>query len=410
MQSDISILRIGTHITRRGFLVSAILFTIFYMAYFVFSVYLVGHVVPFPEDRLFIQALFNLGIAVTMLATSFFVHKLNILHTIYISSIANSIVAVLLFFISDYIFRLSFIFAMAIFFGTGLLAFYAYFWNLTAPEERGRIGGALGFFSLFSYLVVTALTAINLGFSGTIFLGIILSLGTLSVILLKPEKLMLSTNKFNRKSYHEKKTVLLYTVPWVLFSLSNSTLAKNISFNISQQIQPSFYLSLTVLQIFAAIFGTLAGGIIADFFGRRLSLTFSLTLYGISSVLAGLANNSVLLYVVYVANGLSWGFLLTLYTFVVWGDLSNKENYAKMYSIGLMIFYAAQGIGLLSLNEILMIPLAVSSLASCLLIFLSNVPLILASELLPSDFRERIRLRLHMNALRKIGKQSQDQG
>jgi MFS family permease len=132
-------------------------------------------------------------------------------------------------------------------------------------------------------------------------------------------------------------------------------------------------------------------------------------LYGISSALAGISTNFALLYFVYFANGFSWGILLVMYTFVIWGDLSNKENCAKMYAIGFIVFYLTQGIGLLPLGQILQIPLVISSLGSCLLIFLSNIPIFLAPELLPSDFREKMRLKLHMSAVKKM-KQSQNQG
>ena len=163
------------------------------------------------------------------------------------------------------------------------------------------------------------------------------------------------------------------------------------------------------MQVIGTIFGTLSGGVTGDFFGRRVSLAFSLTLYGISSALAGIANNYTLLYFVYFANGLSWGVLLVMYSFVIWGDLANKKNCAKMYALGVIIFYATQGIGLFPLEQIFQIPLVVSSLASCLLIFLANAPIFLAPELLPSGFREKIRLKWHMSAVKKI-RRSQNQG
>ena len=187
-----------------------------------------------------------------------------------------------------------------------------------------------------------------------------------------------------------------------MFSLINVTLAKSISFHISQQVSSPSYLFLTVLQLVAAFFGALSGGVIADFFGRRASLVFSLTLYGVSSALAGIASSYAVLYFVYIANGLSWGILLAMYSFVVWGDLANKENSAKMYAIGFMIFYVSQVIGLLPFEQMLQTPLFVSALVSCLLIFLSNIPIFLAPELLPSDFREKIKLKLHITAVKKI--------
>jgi MFS family permease len=231
----------------------------------------------------------------------------------------------------------------------------------------------------------------------------------LVVIFLRPKKVILTAKREERGNYLEKRMILLYLIPWMFFTLINATLAKNISFHILQQVPYSLYLSLIVLQAIGTIFGALSGGVTADFFGRRVSLAFSLTSYGISSALAGIVNNPSLLYFVYFANGLSWGILLVMYTFVIWGDLSNKENCAKMYALGFTIFYLTQSIGLLPLELILQIPLVVSSLGSCLLIFLSNIPIFLAPELLSSDFRERIKLKLHMSAVKKI-KQSRSQG
>jgi hypothetical protein len=297
---------------------------------------------------------------------------------------------------------------VGIFFGIGQLAFSIFFWNLTVPEERGRIGGLIGFVSLPFYFI-SIVSAETLDFLGTVVLSIILSLATLVVILLRPEKAALTAKNEERGNYSEKRTVLLYSIPWVMFSLINVTLAKNISLNALQQVSSSFYLFLIFLQVIATIFGTLGGGIIADFFGRRLSLAFAVTSYGISSALGGLIQNDAIFCFAYFANGLSWGILLTLYSFVIWGDLANKENCAKMYSIGLVIYYSTMGVGLLPI-QVSQIPLVISALASCLLIFLSNVPIVLAPELLSSDFREKIKLRLHIRTVRKIGKQSQNQG
>jgi hypothetical protein len=403
MLEKLNPMKYGILLTKRGLLLTIIFSFVFYTSYFVFFLYVPQYFIPVGNNRLTIQASFNFVIAITLLLVSFFIHKINKLHAIYACSIATSIFAGLLLLVSMDIFRLVFIFVIAIFFSAGQLAFLIYFWNLTGSEERGRVAGLDGFFSLIIYTVIYATVAQNFDFNSAVTLGIALSLGPLTVALLKPEKKMLTTKKDKPGYYFEKRTIFLYLIPWILFSLINATLAKNISFQISQQVLPSLYVFFIILQGFGTVFGTLAGGVTADFFGRRASLAFSLTLYGISSALAGIANYN-LLYFVYIANGFSWGILLAMYTFVIWGDLSNKENCAKMYAIGFAIFYLTQGIGLLPLEQIFQIPLVVSSLGSCLLIFLSNIPIFLAPEILPSDFRERIRLKLHMNAVKKIRK------
>jgi len=400
-----SILKNGVLLTKRGFLVNAILFFYFYTLYFVFSLYVIRHAIPSADNRPIVQLSFNFVLVITILSISFFVQKINKLSAIYACSLVSSSIAVLLFFASNDILRLIFIFVVGICLGIGQLAFSTYFWNLTVPEERGRIGGLIGFVSL-PFCSIGIVLAETLDFPGTVMLSVILGLGVLLVILLRPEKAVLTAKKNEIGSYPEKRTILLYSIPWIMFSVINATLSMNISVNTMQQVSSSFYFFLNILQLIGTLFGVLGGGIIADFFGRRLTLAFGLTLYGISSALAGLVNNDATFSFMYTANGLSWGILLILYTFVVWGDLANKENCGKMYSIGLTTLYLTKGVALFAPTS--QVPLVISSLASCLLIFLSNVPLILAPELLPSDFREKMKLKLHLRTLRKIRKQSQN--
>jgi MFS family permease len=409
MLRRLNFLKFGILMTKRGLILNVILFFILYMLYFVFSVYIPLHFVPSGEFQLIVQALYNFVIVVGIIVTSFFIHKYNKLRVICVCAAAISILAPFLFFVSNDILRLTLIFGVALFSGVWQLAFLTYFWSLTVPEERGRMAGFIVFVSLLLNLVTYTVFEGILDYSMSIVLGIILSLGALMVTLLRPERASLTTKKDEREgNYSEKRTILLYLGPWVLFAFINATLAKNISFHISNQVPSSPYLFLTVLQIIAAIFGALGGGVIADFFGRRGSLAFSLTLYGISSALAGMGGDYALLCFVYVANGLSWGILFVMYSFVIWGDLANKKNFAKVYAVGLITLYLTQGIGFLPLQQILGIPLVVSSLLSCLLIFLSIIPIFLAPELLPAVFREKIRLKMHLRAVKKISRKSKN--
>jgi len=403
-----SVLNTNVLLTKRGFLATIIPYFTFLTWYYVFSIHVPRHLFGLStENHLMANAYFNFIIVVTLLLTSSFIHVFNELHIIYGCSILTSIVTILLFFTSSIALRLIIFFVAGIFFSIGQLAFFTYFWNLTVPEERGRVGGLIGFFSLPFFYFVHFLVAETLDFSGIVMLSVILSLGTLMIKLLRPEKKEMLTAKKDEKGYQsEKRTILLYSIPWALFSLINITLSRNMALHIFQQVSSSFYLSLTGFQAIAAVFGALGGGIIADFFGRRLSLAFSLTLYGISSALEGLVRNYELFCFVYVTNGLSWGILLALYNFVIWGDLANKESCAKRYSIGMIIYYLAIGVGNPLTHQISQIPLIISSLVSCLLIFLSNIPLILAPELLSSVFREKIKLKLYMKVVRKIGRKS----
>jgi len=403
----------GIRLTKRGFLITMILYFTFLTWNYVFSLSVLRHAVGLSaETYLMTHASFYFIIAITILLNSFFIQTSSKIRIMYKSCIATLTVTVFLLFTSSIIIRLIIIFLAGIFLGIGQLAFFTYFWSLTVSEERGRVAGLVGFFSLPIFHILSWMAETS-DLSGTVMLGVTLSLGILVVKLFRPERKTLLTTKMDEEEYYpERRTILLYAVPWVLYSFINATLARNMSFYVLQSVPSSYYDPfLAVSQLVGAAFGALGGGIIADFFGRRLSLVFSLTLYGIASALIGLVKNYDMFWFVYVANGLNWGILMTLYLLVVWGDLSNQASCAKIYSIGLTIFYLATGVGILFTPQFFQIPLIVSSLVSCLLIFLSNIPLILAPELLSSDFRERIRLKLYMNVVRKIGRKlSQNQG
>jgi MFS family permease len=392
---ELGMIKTGMLLSKRGFIVNTILFFAFFTSYFVLS-----YVVQEAFLSADIQASFNFVVAVSLLSASFFAQRLCTLGVMYKCSVITSAATGLLFLVSIDVVRFVLMTVTGVFFGIGQLAFLTYFWNSTVPEERGRIGGFIGFVSLPISFVVAPVLEGALDFLGTVILSIVFSLLPLAVILLKPVRLAKETKKNTDRKYFEKRTILLYSIPWILFSFINATLAKTVSLNVSSQVPSSFYFSLILLQVVASIIGALIGGIIADFFGRRLALTFSVTAYGVSVAFAGLIQNYAMYYLAYVLNGLSWGTLFTLYTFVIWGDLANSENSARMYSIGLSTFYVTASVGFLI--PVSQIPLVVSSLVSILLIFLANLPLVLAPELLPMDFRDKIRMKLHLRKIRKI--------
>ena len=321
---------------------------------------------------------------------------------IYAWSILSTIGTIFIILAPTVMLKLAIYLLLGIVFGIGVLAFFTFFWDLTVAEERGRVAGLIGFILLPVLPLVIALLR-NLGFVRTAVLCIVLSLGTLAIKLFNPEKTSVLTTKKDLNVYDpSRRTILLYLIPWMIFSLVNITLHRTILFRVSQYFSPFSMMFLMHLEVVGAGFGALIGGVISDFFGRRQSLAFGLTLYGISSAISGLSKSYEMFYLVFIGTGLTWGILLTLYSFVIWGDLATKERCAHRYSIGLAMFFSATGAGTLLSPQTFQISLMVASIASCLLIFLSNIPLILAPELLPSDFREEIRLKLYLSLVKKI--------
>lgn len=345
---------------------------------------------------------FNLLISLTLILSSSFIRRIDKTSVIFAWAITSSIGTAFMILAPTDTLRLAAYLFSGVVFGVGLLAFCTLFWDLTAPEERGRVAGAMGFVFLPICPLLMALAS-RLDLYGTAALCIILNLGTLATKLFNRSGKIMLREKRNLEEYNpEKKTIILYLIPWVVFSSINATLTSSFSSHVIQYFPPSSQMSLTALQVVGGGLGAIAGGVLADFSGRRLSLALGLTLYGVNSAISGLAESYEVFYLVFTGTGLTWGILLTVYLFVVWGDLSTTKTCAHRYSVGLATFYLATGIGALLSPELARIPSMPASIISCLLIFLSNIPLILAPEILSSDFREEIRLKLYVSLVKRI--------
>lgn len=403
-----SILLTNIKMSKSAFAIVCIPYYVCLTWYIIFSTFFPSFIVD-SETFSTCSAIFNFIIVFALLFGLFIIRKINKIYAIYTWSAFSLIGTILIFFASNGTLKLTMYYLLGGLFGISQLAFFTLFWDLTVLEERGRMSGLMGFISLSIFVFSTAIAG-SLDFLGLLMLVVFLNLVIFSIKILNPKKILILTAKKTQKVYDpDKRMIILYLVPWIVFSLINATLAVNISFGVSQLVSPDIFILFSFLQGVGAGFGALIGGIIADFFGRRVSLAFGLTLYGFSSALVGLGKYEMF-YLVYVANGLNWGILSSLYLLTIWGDLSTTESCANRYSLGLIIFYLSAGIGRILVPQIYQIPMTTASILVCSFIFLSNIPLILAPELLPTDFREKIRLKSYIYLLKKKLRRLPNQG
>lgn len=403
-----SIIKSGFQTNAREIILFAVQFAAFFTFYFIFSIHVLPKAFGLSGAHLpLVQAFFSLTIVITFLVLSILKFKPIRTRTLFGTYLATFMFNVLLLFVSGEIVISIIVFLVGVLVSVGQLSFLAHFWKKTLSEERGRIGGIIGLATLPIYVVLSNFVASDLDLSGTVILAAALSLVPLVTGLLRKKSELAVTKK--EAFYPENRTIILYSIPWFLFCLINSTLSKNISLNAIQLVSSSSFGFMIILQGVATFIGTLIGGILADFFGRRLTLALSVTLYGIGMALSGLIQNATFAYFSFFAEGLSWGILLTLYIFVIWGDLANKENYTRLYALGLIAFYFASAIEPFS-TLVSQIPSVQSAFLGCTIIFLTNVPIALAPELQSSDFLERIRIKMHIKAAKKIAKKYEDQG
>ena len=396
-------LKTEIHMSKSSFFVVAIFFFSFYEVYYILLADLLEQIVPFGLDVSVVQGVLYFFTAVVLLFGSFLIKKFNKLKIIYFCSIITSLLMGLL--LGNFFegFRLLILIGLVLFVSLGMLTTLGVFGNLTFPEERGRMGGLIGFVVFVLFFVVNY--SLSLDYFSSVLLGLFLNALPLVGLFFKSFRFRLVSTRKEPANYFERRVFALYFIPWIAFSLINVTLAGNTSAIILEQISDSLHFSLLSVQVVGVIFGVLFGGFVADLLGRRFSLVFSLTFFGFCTALVGLFSNDLVFLVVYGASGLSWGILFVLYIFVVWGDLSNQNNGIQIYSIGLITYFLSLGVGIFIDVSL---PIFQSALLSVMIIFLLNMPIIFAPELLPSYVFDKVKMKMHMGTVKKL--QKKDQG
>jgi hypothetical protein len=385
--------------SKSNLLIVAFAFSAFYCYSFILLLNIIPEAAPGFVGTSILQASFTLIIAIGLIFASFKINKMNSFKTI-ISSLIMAIIVTSFIPLTPWLaVRMTLIFFAGILYSVGQLSVLTYFWNNSQSQKRGWLGGQIALLTTFLYLVTRAIGVQSSLLTNSVIVAcapIILAL-LITVIYAKshPQNYI----AYQKNYYPEKRTVFLYFIPWILFCFINGTIAKNIDLP-STQILSSQYILLLVIQTGSSIIGALAGGIIADFFGRRLSLALSVTLYGLSMALSGIQNVPIL-FLAFTFEGFGWGILLTLYNFVIWGDLANEKNCTKMYAMGLAVYCTGLGIGQLP-TVLSQISPTNSALIGCSVIFLSNLPIALAPELLPSEGRKKRRLKGYIRKVKEI--------
>lgn len=385
-----------------GVLANIIMFMCFFPFYYLF----VFHILPqagVNDTITIMQASFLLTVTLTIFVASHLTPNLGKKH-ITISSLGMIATLPLLLLLKGYPYALFPIFLISVFFGISQLAFYKVFWNSTNSGKRSKIAGIIGF-SAVSLYFITIVSASEFNLFENTALGLFLIAGITIGSILSNEGIKKNENTKKVVYYPEKRTIILFAVPWLFFSFLNVTLTKNITIVTSALNSSSTYLLLYGAQVIGGVLGALIGGYFADRAGRRLTLVFSVALYGVSMAFRGFTDNNVTLLFSFIGEGLTWGIFLTLYCFIIWGDLSNTENVEKIYAIGLTTFYATACLGVFNLFA--NIPVVESTLISCIMIFLAIIPIVLAPELITSDAQEKNKLRKYMETVRKVADESE---
>ncbi len=289
-------------------------------------------------------------------------------------------------------------------FGFGFPSSAAFLADSTVVEERAKISGAVILTTfLLTFLSMMAIPALGFGITGILlFLAALRATSLLGLALDKCDRERAKTGSwFSILSYRDFAS---YVVPWILFNTAAGLL---MWWNMPQT---SEFISVKAVGIplafvCIAVFGFVAG-FVADRFGRRQPIIISFVMLGVSLALLSFILSPLTMLIYYVTYGVAWGFLFTLYLAVP-GDLSYSGSREKFYALGTMaplIVY----MGLNSAPDFLSIrfPASILSPVLSIIIFLSVIPVLRASETLPENITNERKLKKHIEKVGKLVEES----
>jgi MFS family permease len=284
--------------------------------------------------------------------------------------------------------------------GIGLPSCLSYFADSTSIENRGSIGGIIwsgvGFIVLFFvFLVYTFGT-----WEAIVALTIWRIFGGLSFLFLSRHCKNFGVQK--SPSYLElvrKKDLLLYLVPWIMFSIINFS-----EIPILERVfgTESFTFVQFAEYVFAGISAS-AGGIMADIAGRKRIVITGFVMLGIEYAIMSIsAGSQGALYLFMILDGLTWGLLFSVCLTVIWGDLGEGYEKEKYYALGGLPFLLSNFVSILVNPYVSVIsPTAAFSFASFFL-FLAVIPLMYAPETLPEKKLRERELRSYIEKAKKV--------
>jgi MFS family permease len=284
--------------------------------------------------------------------------------------------------------------------GLGFPSCLSYLADCTAVEERSRIAGLSVLLTLLiaigSFVVADTL---NFGV-GLIALLFVIRASSLSTFVLdtcerqKDEKTQTWVQVFTTKNF------LLYLIPWLLFSFTGSFIDPIISPVVTT-------MGLALHYVFWAIFAFLSG-VMADRLGRKQPIVLGLMMLGISFAILSVTITSGTVFIYNVLSGVAWGFLFTVYITVL-GDLGQFGSKEKFYAMGaIMPLILTLGFGALTNMFGVIISEQILALLTIIL-FLSILPVLRATETLPEKKMHSRKIKEHIDKVGKLVKDSKKQ-
>jgi len=293
-------------------------------------------------------------------------------------------------------------------YGLGFPLIHSLIIDNTPIEERCRLLGFIVFISIIVFLVSFIVSTLFL-FTLNQFFVLIIILQLSGLLSLNYMDLL---NFYKpTKSHHFFETVsskkfLLYFIPWLMFSFSNSAAILVVSATTHSEIILAF---TQIVKFLTSSIFLIISGILADKYGRKLPLLIGFVMLGLTFALYPFLQNPIIYIFATMISGIAWSSILVSYLFVILGDLSPEGSRDKYYSLGVItsMFFEFFAIFIIGYYEYY-IPTGIGSSILSVSLFLSVIPLLYAPETLPQEKMENRKINDYLNRVMKILESTND--
>jgi hypothetical protein len=288
--------------------------------------------------------------------------------------------------------------------GIGLPSCFACFGDATVVENRGIHGGiawatiGLGILAL-GLVVQEAVLFLAFG-----VLALWRMLGLIAFVLSSRNlrEIPRTQRSSSFLSILHRREVVLYLVPWIMFSLINFTEAP-----ILERVFGNLYTLVGFVEFAITGLFALVGGLLADRVGRKRIVITGFIFLGIEYALLSLFSDVPITWYMYtVFDGVAWGMFASVFFMTLWGDLAGDRSKEKYYVLGGLPYFLGGFLPILVRPYANMIQTGTAFSLASFFLFLAVLPLMYAPETLPEKAMRQRELEKYVGEAKKIKEKS----
>lgn len=280
--------------------------------------------------------------------------------------------------------------------GAGLPSCLAFFADVTHVENRGTHGGIAWSAVGFGILALALLTSSLDHVLTLTTLATWRAIGLVAFFLSRNKAKVREMRSPSYRSILTRRDVVLYMLPWIMFSLVNFAEAA-----ILERALGEFYALVGFVEFALTGFFAIVAGILADIVGRKRIIIVGFIMLGIEYAMLSLFSGmTISWYLFTILDAFAWGMFASVFFMTLWGDLAEDQQKEKYYALGGLTYILAGFLPIIISPYVGKETVTAFSLASFFL-FLAVLPMIYAPETLPEKRIKEMELKSYVEKAKK---------